>query len=90
MLHAGESKTTFLLIVHQADSTTFPGLSDRVTLQFLAELFNVVNHVNYAAPPKASTFLFNQSGGSLASAGVLVVPTASTSRQSQFALKVIF
>lgn len=65
---------------------------DAVNLQFRAEVFNIPNHPNYGVPPKAGTQLFAASGSALsaATAGVAVGPTATSSRQTQFALKVIF
>ena len=71
-------------------NTRIPKISETFNLQFRAELFNIFNHVNYATPPKAGTQLFNGSGAGLATGGVLVGPTASSSRQTQFALKVVF
>jgi hypothetical protein len=71
-------------------NTRVPKISDSFNIQFRAELFNVANHVNYATPPKAGTQLFNGSGAALATGGVLVGPTASSSRQLQFALKIFF
>jgi Carboxypeptidase regulatory-like domain/TonB-dependent Receptor Plug Domain len=71
-------------------NTRFPKISESFNVQFRAELFNVLNQVNYATPPKAGTQLFNGSGATLATGGVLVGPTASSSRQAQFALKVLF
>jgi hypothetical protein len=71
-------------------NTRIPKISEAFNIQFRAELFNVGNHVNYATPPKAGTQLFNGSGAALATGGVLVGPTASSSRQAQFALKVMF
>lgn len=71
-------------------NTRVPRISESLIVQFRAELFNVANHVNYATPPKAGTQLFNGSGAALATGGVLVGPTASSSRQAQFALKVLF
>jgi hypothetical protein len=71
-------------------NTRVPKISDAFNIQFRAELFNVANRVNYATPPKAGTQLFNGSGAALATGGVLVGPTASSSRQAQFAIKILF
>jgi hypothetical protein len=82
-------------------NTRVPKISESFNIQFRAELFNVANHVNYATPPKAGTQLFNGSGvlqpngtilagAPLATGGVLVGPTASSARQAQFAVKVLF
>ncbi|WP_433983886.1 hypothetical protein RBB78_24770 [Tunturiibacter empetritectus] len=71
-------------------NTKIPRISESFNLQFRAELFNVLNKVNYATPPKAGTQLFSGAGAALATGGVLVGPTASSSRQAQFALKAIF
>lgn len=69
-----------------------PVFSERLNVQFRAELFNVANHGNYGPPPKAGTQFFAANGAPLsaASAGVLVGPAATSSRQAQFALKLIF
>ncbi len=77
---------------------TGPGLGDldmslfkttRVTehssLQFRAEIFNILNHANFG-PPNTTVFAgtaFNPSAG-------LVTVTTTTSRQIQFGLKLIF
>jgi hypothetical protein len=71
-------------------NTRIPKISESFNVQFRAELFNVLNQVNYATPPKAGTQLFNGSGAALATGGVLVGPTASSSRQAQFAVKLLF
>jgi hypothetical protein len=71
-------------------NSRIPRISEAFNLQFRAELFNILNHVNYATPPKAGTQLFNQAGAPLAAGGVLVGPTATSSRQVQFAVKILF
>lgn len=79
------------------------GLGENFNVQFRAELFNIFNRVNYSAPTKTATFFFTPPAapslvngiytgsvnGSPASPGALA-STASSSRQMQFALKVIF
>jgi hypothetical protein len=60
-------------------------VADRVALQFRAEFFNTLNHANFG-PPNATVF---SSGAVNASAG-LITTTATTSRQTQFGLKLIF
>ncbi len=71
-------------------NTKIPRISETFNLQFRAELFNVFNHPNYGTLPKSNTFVFNQNGTAANSPGVLVGPTAGSSRQAQFALKAIF
>ncbi|MGO4213869.1 TonB-dependent receptor, partial [Terriglobus sp. YAF25] len=73
-------------------NTRIRAISESFNLQFRAELFNVLNHGNYGPPPKAGTQLFGANGVALspASAGVIVGPAATSSRQAQFALKVLF
>jgi hypothetical protein len=60
-------------------------LSERASLQFRAEFFNVLNHANFGTP-NATVF---SSGAISASAG-FITATATTSRQIQFGLKLIF
>ena len=60
-------------------------VSERASLQFRAEFFNVLNHANFGTP-NATVFA---NGGISASAG-LITATATTSRQIQFGLKLIF
>jgi hypothetical protein len=75
-------------------------VSDTFNVQFRAELFNIFNRVNYSNPVKAQTQIFGQAAapttanptpqaGLAGSAGALTT-TAGSSRQTQFALKVIF
>jgi hypothetical protein len=52
------------------------------------EAFNIFNHTNFN-PPTSNNQVFDGSGNSVGSAGLLDT-TATTSRQIQFALKVIW
>ena len=63
-------------------------ISETFNIQFRAELFNVFNHPNFL-PPLDNNTIFDQNGGLIGSAG-LIDGTSTTSRQVQFALKVIF
>ncbi len=55
-------------------------ITDRSSLQFRAECFNVTNHTNLGTP---NTSTFSNSAG-------LITATSTTSRQIQFGLKLIF
>ena len=61
-------------------------LSERTSLQFRAESFNILNHANFGVP---GTSLFSQSGAVVGSAGVISA-TSTTSRQIQLGLKLIW
>ncbi|MEO8051091.1 MAG: carboxypeptidase regulatory-like domain-containing protein, partial [Acidobacteriota bacterium] len=69
------------------DLSVFKGIAvtERINLQFRAEAFNLLNHTNYSNP-NATVF---SSGAVNPSAG-LISSTATTSRQIQFGLKLIF
>jgi len=60
-------------------------ITEQLNLQFRAEAFNLLNHANFAEPGQV---IFTGSAYS-SSAGV-ITSTASTSRQLQFALKLLF
>ena len=60
-------------------------VSEKATLQFRAEVFNVLNHANFGAP---NTTVFS-SGTVNASAG-LISTLATSPRQIQFGLKLNF
>jgi hypothetical protein len=64
-------------------------ITERVNLQFRAEFFNVLNHANFSVPTRAQATLYNANFAPVSSAGVLS-STSTTSRQIQFALKLIF
>ena len=58
-------------------------------LQFRAECFNLANHPNFQAPSTTTRQIFNLAGQLSSTAGVLTQTTTS-SRQIQFALKLVF
>ena len=74
-------------------------ISERYTLQFRAELFNILNRANFAYP---NTIVFgaNQctpaidrfscSASSISSSAGAITATSTTSRQIQFALRLLF
>jgi hypothetical protein len=60
-------------------------ITERTNLQFRAEFFNVLNHANFGTP-NATVF----SNGAISPSAGLITSTATTSRQIQFGLKLIF
>jgi hypothetical protein len=67
-----------------------PSISENFNVQFRAEIFNILNHANFAPPTTPdSTDLFDGAGAPLSTAGVLS-RTTSTAREIQFAIKVIW
>ena len=60
-------------------------LSERVSLQFRAESFNLFNRPNFG-PPNSIVF----SAGAVNSSAGIITSTTTTSRQIQFGLKLIF
>lgn len=72
------------LDVTAAKNTT---ITERLKLQFRAELFNVLNHTNFTTP-NAVVFT-SATGGPAPTAGVITA-TATTSRQVQFGVKVLW
>ncbi len=60
-------------------------VSERATLQFRAEFFNVLNHANFG-PPNATVF----SGTSANASAGLITTLATTPRQIQFGLKLMW
>lgn len=65
--------------------------SERINLQLRAEIFNVLNRANFAAPcgTCGSTAIFDEEGARIENAGQ-ITSTQTTARQVQLALKVIF
>jgi len=64
-----------------------PQVSEAFNIQFRAEFFNVLNHLNYNSPDDVNT-IFSQNGAS--TGAVILDQQAGTSRQIQFGLKLIF
>lgn len=75
-------------------------ISEDFNIQFRVELFNVLNHTNFTPPNNNNQQLYSApvvplppppiTIAPLSTAGVLTSPTATTSRQLQFAVKVMF
>ena len=63
-------------------------ISETFNAQFRAEIFNIFNRANFSSPTDNLT-AFDQNGQSIPSAGLLT-STQTTSRQIQFALKLIW
>lgn len=65
-------------------------ISERFNVQFRAEIFNILNHANFAPPTTPdNTDIFDGTGASTGVAGLLS-RTTTTAREIQFAVKVIF
>lgn len=65
-------------------------ISENFNVQFRAELFNIINHPNFAPPTTPdNTDIFDGTGASTGVAGLLS-HTSTTAREIQFAVKVIF
>ena len=62
-------------------------LNERMHLQFICQFFNALNHPNFGAP--ANVVFSDTTGVPLPNFGV-ISQTATTSRQLQFALKLLF
>jgi Carboxypeptidase regulatory-like domain/TonB dependent receptor/TonB-dependent Receptor Plug Domain len=65
-------------------------ISEKFNIQFRAELFNILNHPNFAPPANpTNTDIFDGTGNPSPVAGLLT-RTTTTAREIQFAIKVIF
>jgi outer membrane receptor protein involved in Fe transport len=65
-------------------------ISESFNIQFRAEFFNILNRPNFAVPVMPdNTDIFDSSGGPTGAAGLLT-STTTTSREIQFALKVVW
>ena len=65
-------------------------ISEKFNIQFRAEIFNILNHPNFAPPiSPTNTDMFDGTGTANPTAGLLT-RTTTTAREVQFAVKVIF
>ena len=60
-------------------------VSEQMRMEFRAEAFNVFNHANFGSP---NAIVFT--GNSYSSSAGVITATSTTSRQIQFALKLLF
>ena len=75
--------------------TALPHLGEAGKLEFRAEMFNLLNRANFSLPSSGAVFTGTQSDPAGASEAPVnnvgqIKSTATTSRQIQLALKVIF
>jgi len=64
-------------------------ISELLNLQFRAEAFNIFNHPNLAFPNEV-VFSGNSTSSSYSSSAGVITATATTSRELQLALKLLF
>ena len=65
-------------------------ISENFNIQFRAEMFNVLNHANFAPPVTPdNSDIFDATGAPTGVAGLLT-RTSTTAREIQFAIKIIF
>ncbi len=62
-------------------------LSEKVTLQFRAELFNILNRANFGTP---NAVVFSSATSGISPTAGVITATSTTSRQIQFGLKLIW
>ena len=65
-------------------------ISERFNVQFRAEIFNILNHANFAPPATPTNTDIFDGTGNLSSGAGLLTKTTTTAREIQFAIKVIF
>jgi len=65
-------------------------VSERFNVQFRAEIFNILNHVNFAPPTTPTNTDIFDGTGTLNSVAGQLTRTTTTAREIQFAVKVIF
>jgi hypothetical protein len=65
-------------------------ISEKFNVQFRAEIFNILNHVNFAPPATPTNTDIFDGGGVLNPEAGALTRTTTTAREIQFAVKVIF
>jgi len=65
-------------------------ISERFNVQFRAEIFNILNHPNFAPPTTPTNTDIFDGGGNLNPVAGALSSTTTTAREAQFAVKVIF
>jgi len=65
-------------------------ISEKFNVQFRAEIFNILNHANFAPPSTPTNTDIFDGTGNLSGAAGLLNRTTTTSREIQFAVKVVF
>ena len=65
-------------------------ITESVRAQFQFQIFNASNHTNFANPASAALTVYNASLAQSSTAGLISGPSATSGRQLQFALKLIF
>ena len=61
-------------------------ITERIGLQFRAEGFNILNHPNFKIPTSSAVF----AGSAYSPSAGIITGTATSSRQIQLSLKLIF
>jgi hypothetical protein len=68
-----------------------PSISENFNVQFRAEIFNILNHANFAPPVTPdNTDIFDGTGAVQTGVAGLLTRTTTTAREIQFAIKVIW
>jgi hypothetical protein len=65
-------------------------ISEKFNVQFRAEIFNILNHANFAPPSTPTNTDIFDGTGTLNSIAGQITRTTTTSREIQFAVKVVF
>jgi hypothetical protein len=65
-------------------------ISENFNIQFRAEIFNLLNHANFAPPTTPDNTDIFDATGSLTGVTGLLSRTTTTAREIQFAIKIIF